>query len=83
MTTREYADGTEPTHLPHMAAPRCSGPCQQGRAPCPNREACWLEDDPDFYGREEWLDLLRGVVLVAVLAGSALLVGVLVSRGLA
>ena len=38
---REYHDGAEPDSLPHYA--HCSGPCQQGRAPCPCPVACERE----------------------------------------
>lgn len=60
--------------------PGCNGPCQQGRMPCPTPEACEVEaDEREFYGREHWLDMLQGAVVVAVLAGSAILAGVLVA----
>lgn len=61
----------------------CTGPCQQGRQACPTPDACELEAaEPDFYGREDWLDIVQGAVVVAVLAGSAILAGVLISRSL-
>lgn len=64
--------------------PVCNGPCQQGRLPCPAPEACEVDkDEPSFYGREHWLDIVQGAVVVVVVAGSALLAGVLVSRWLA
>lgn len=34
---RHYDDGTEPTIMPHM---HCTGPCEQGRKPCPAPDAC-------------------------------------------
>ena len=61
----------------------CHGPCWQGRLPCPAPEACEVEEEPDFYGREHWLDIVQGVVVVAVLAGSAILAGVLIEGWLA
>lgn len=72
---RHYTDGTEPTILPHI---QCSGPCNQGRIPCPTPGACEVQE-PDFYGREHWLDIVQGVVVVAALAGSAILAGVLIA----
>lgn len=41
-----------------------------------------MPEEPDFYGREQWLDILEGAIAVAVLTGSALLAGVLISRWL-
>ena len=38
---KEYHDGTEPDTLPHYTF--CSGPCNQGRAPCPCPVACERE----------------------------------------
>lgn len=61
----------------------CHGPCQQGRLPCPTPEACEVEEEPDFYGREHWLDIVQGAVVAAVVAGSALLAGVLIAGWLA
>lgn len=40
---REYHDGTEPDTLPHYTF--CSGPCNQGRKPCPCPVACEKEDN--------------------------------------
>lgn len=40
---REYHDGTEPDTLPHYTF--CSGPCNQGRLPCPCPVACEKEDN--------------------------------------
>jgi hypothetical protein len=38
---REYHDGTEPDTLPHFT--HCSGPCNQGRLPCPCPMACEID----------------------------------------
>lgn len=60
--------------------PACNGPCQQGRLPCPTPEACEVdEEEPSFYGREHWLDIVQGVVVVGALAGAAILAGVLIA----
>lgn len=64
MTERYYNDGTEPTVLPHMQS--CSGPCKQGRLPCPAPDACQVPPT-EAAVTLAW----RAVVLVvlAVLAG--------------
>ena len=38
---RHFDDGTEPTILPHYS--RCTGPCDQGRKPCPCPISCETE----------------------------------------
>lgn len=45
--------------------PQCSGPCQQGRVPCPCPQACDARDDD-----EEHLNVFRGL-LVAIGATAA------------
>jgi hypothetical protein len=54
---KHYTDGTEPTILPHVRC--CSGPCEQGRKPCPAPDACEIRNDD---GRE--IEFLGGVVVV-------------------
>lgn len=66
---KEYHDGTEPDTLPHYA--HCSGPCQQGRAPCPCPMACEREAN-DFDGLEF---LGKIVVWILALIGAGFLVG--------
>lgn len=58
----------------------CTGPCQQGRQACPTPEACELEaEEPDFYGRAHWLDLVCDAALAGALAGAVILAGVLIT----
>lgn len=62
----------------------CHGPCQQGRIPCPHPEACHRpEEEPNFYGREHWLDIVESVVVIAIVAGGLIMGGVLITRWLA
>jgi hypothetical protein len=56
---KHYTDGTEPTILPHI---HCSGPCEQGRKPCPAPDACERVDTSG--GELEFL----GAIVIAVLA---------------
>ena len=54
-----FTDGTEPTIMPHI---HCSGPCNQGRKPCPAPAACERVDVDGAEG--EYL----GAIVLAVIA---------------
>ena len=57
----------------------CHGPCQQGRLPCPTPGACEVdEEEPSFYGREHWIELLTDAALTACAAGLMMVVAVMV-----
>lgn len=71
---RHYTDGTEPTILPHI---QCSGPCDQGRIPCPTPEACEVRE-PDFYGREHLKETLTDALLTAGVAAVVMVLAVFV-----
>lgn len=59
--------------------PACNGPCQQGRLPCPTPEACEVdEEEPSFYGREHWKEVLTDAALTACAAGLVMVVAVMV-----
>lgn len=62
--------------------PGCTGPCQQGRLPCPTPDACQVEE-PNFYSREHWREMGfdLGVVILVVMAVVA--VAAAVVKGLA
>lgn len=52
----------------------CTGPCDQGRLPCPCPAACQFEDEPpepDSY-RVVLIDALIAAVIVAVIAAIVL-----------
>lgn len=60
---KHYDDGTEPTIMPHM---HCTGPCEQGRKPCPAPDAC---ERVNTDGAElEFLGAIVLAVLVCVVA---------------
>ena len=60
---RYYNDGTEPTVLPHMRC--CTGPCQQGRQPCPAPEAC--EQPEPATSKDVTVFITAMLVLIVVL----------------
>jgi len=69
---REYHDGTEPTSLPHFV--HCSGPCDQGRSPCPCPMACEREvPNADELGVFEMIG--KFIVVVLAFVGLGALVG--------
>ena len=72
MTERYYNDGTEPDVLPHYS--RCTGPCDQGRKPCPCPVACESHDESSYYRGLAGL-ILSGAGVVAVVAAVAFLIG--------
>lgn len=55
-----------------MSCKRCSGPCEQGRKPCPTPDACELRND-------DGLEALGAGLLIAVAIVLALLMGVLLT----
>ena len=67
---KHYTDGTEPTILPHVRC--CTGPCDQGRKPCPAPDACELRNDDD-------LEMLGRIVLAIICALATVLVALLVA----
>ena len=59
--------------------PGCNGPCQQGRVPCPTPEACEVDaEEPNFYGRQYWCEVLTDAALTACVAALVMLVAVVV-----
>ena len=57
--------------------PVCNGPCQQGRVSCPTPEACEVDaEEPNFYGREYWREVLTDAALTACIAGLVMLAAV-------
>lgn len=52
-------------------SPACSGPCDQGRKPCPTPEACEM-NDADIVGMAK--GLVIAVALVAAAIGCASLI---------
>lgn len=66
---KEYHDGTEPDTLPHYTF--CSGPCNQGREPCPCPQSCERED-MSMSGFEI---LGKLIVVLLALVGAGFLVG--------
>lgn len=55
-----------------MSCKHCSGPCDQGRKPCPAPDACELRNDDD-------LELLGRIVLAIIGALATALVALLVA----
>lgn len=53
----------------------CHGPCEQGRLPCPTPEACEVEEEPKFYGRQQWRESLVDAIFAAAIC-SVLMVAV-------
>ena len=41
------ADDMDDTGAHAMHLHRCTGPCNQGRSPCPHPQACLIEEDDD------------------------------------
>ena len=66
-----------PRHRPMFSdtvpAPRCSGPCQQGRRACPTPDACRRPDDSGLPGPAMALAIAIG--LIAVIATVSLVLG--------
>lgn len=60
------------------AAPSCTGPCDQGRRPCPSPVACRVMHDDEHESadaaNDDGLDAARGIV--AAVAISAAIIGV-------
>ena len=47
----------------------CTGPCDQGRLPCPCPHACWRDEPPEpNHLRVVLIDALIAAVIVAVIA---------------
>lgn len=52
----------------------CTGPCNQGRLPCPTPAACGLEEPPEHdHARVVLMDLLVAAVAFAVVVGIVVL----------
>lgn len=70
-----------PRHRPMFAdtvpAPRCSGPCAQGRRACPTPAACQCGDDDDTGLPGPAMSAVIAVGLVAVIVAGSLLAGYL------
>ena len=63
-----FQDGTEPTILPHYT--RCTGPCDQGRKPCPVPAACEAREDE----KQSNLVFLRAAVAIVTVTIIAMVV---------